>query len=730
MEKKQKISFNTNPNSKITNSPRKIYSVFVVATIAMTAIIIFFMYTGYTIATKFSPLTDAVIKIQLHCNQAHVLLEEYYIGDKYVSIEKITKCLDKAIWYSKAMLNGGNNENTIIKPADEPLLREQIETLEKKLTNIKIITLDRIQQIDNTAVERSIDHELDSLYWQLVRQSEEIEKSLKSKMQSTVVNFRYMQVCFVFVFLFLSFTIFQTIRSYERKRKVDLQKLQERENHLWAINQSVTSIAVIPATLEGTEAKIVDFNPGAERMFGYKRDEVIGKEVSIIHKADDVSKFPEMQDQIKVGKQFYSGEFEMIRKNGDTFPAILTLHPRFDADNNQIGVTGVVTDITEHKEYQKQIHLHTEQLQSMVEERTIELEEKNDKLQEAYNRLKESQTQIIQSEKMAALGMLLASVAHEINNPLGAIINSNTINIISLKKIIEKLPNVSSYFEYNRELAFNFINEAAKTNHYISSSEKRLIKNEMQSNLDGNITGDLHTTIQKLIEIGITDNYKEYIPLLNSEYGLELLELAYTISLICQGQSIIEEGTEKTSTIVSALRDYVHSGNSKEKVESDINHTIQTVLTLFGNIIKHGIDLKLDLQEIPLIKCYPQELNQVWTNLIQNALHAMGEDGVLTISSKIIDGNIIVTIEDNGCGIPEEIKERIFDPLFTTKPPGVGSGIGLDIVKNILLQHNGSISVESCPGKGSTFVVTIPVNQSLNLVRLFPVFYLSLQLAI
>ena len=712
MEKKQNKPSTNNPDSKITNSPRKVYSIVIITTVAMTCIILFFMYIGYTIATKYAPHTEAITKIQLHSMQAHILLEEYYIGDTYVQIENITDSLDKACWYCKAMLEGGSNEYAAIKPAEGILLRQQLDILEKKLADIRNITLERIQQKNNLEIERSIDQELDSLFWQLINKSEEIEKTLKSKIQSTLIKFRYMQVCFVLIFLFLSFTIFQTIRSYEYKRKTDLQKLQERENHLWAINQSVTSIAVIPATLEGTETKIIDFNPGAERMFGYTRDEIIGKKVSIIHKSDDVSAFPEMQKQMLEGKQIYSGEFEMIRKNGDTFPAILTLHPRFDAYNKQIGVTGVVTDITEQKEYQKQIHIHTEQLQSMVEERTIELEEKNKKLQEAYDRLKESQAQIIQSEKMAALGMLLASVAHEINNPLGAIINSNTIDIISFNKIIELLPTVSRYFEYNRELAFNFIKEATKTNNFLSSSEKRVIKNEMQSNLEGNISGDIHTTVQKLIDIGITDNYKQYIPLLNSEYGLELLELTYTISLICQGQSIIEEGTGKTTTIVSALRDYVHSGNSKEKIKANINHTIQTVLTLFGNQIRHGIDLKLDLQEIPLIQCYPQELNQVWTNLIQNALHAMEEDGILAISSKLIENNIRVSISDNGCGIPEEIKEKIFEPLFTTKPPGVGSGIGLDIVKNILQQHNGNISVDSSPGEGATFIVTIPIKQT------------------
>ena len=701
------------PDSKnaLTHSPCNVYCIIIIATTIMLGIMLFFMYIGYTFATKYSPLSDAIIKIQFNSSQAHLWLEEFHIGDRDANIETIAVYLDKTIDYCKAMLEGDTIDSITIKPATDPILRQKLETLYKELINTRDITFERIEQIANPSTERAIDLKLDKQFREQIIHSQDIEKYIKSIINSTFKKFRFMQIGFAIAFILLSISILRTIKAYENKRNLDLQKIHDRENYLRAIYQSVTSIAVIPASLEGEDAKILDFNSGAERLFGYRREEVVGKKVSILHLQTDVNKFQSMQEYT-TRDSFYEGEFEMVRKNGETFPAIVTLHPRYDANNKQIGVTGIVADITNQKNYEEQINQYTEKLQSMVDERTNELATQNIRLQETFDKLKHSQTQIVQSEKMAALGMLLASVAHEINNPLGAIINSNTLLKTNTHTIIDMLPEVSRYFADNDGLAIDLMKEATETHHYLSSKEKRDIKNKIFEDLKNLVPGDHYAITHKLIDIGITSNYKKYFPLLNSEYGGQLLDLAYSIAVICQGQSIIEEGTEKTEKIVSALKDYAHSGNIEEKIEANVNHTIETVLILYGNKIRHGIELKLDLQEIPPIKCYPQELNQIWTNLVQNAIHAMNDEGTMEICSRHIDNTIEVTITDSGCGIPENIKDKIFEPLFTTKPAGIGSGIGLDIVKQIIQKHNGSISFTSSEGKGTTFTVSLPIDQN------------------
>jgi signal transduction histidine kinase len=133
------------------------------------------------------------------------------------------------------------------------------------------------------------------------------------------------------------------------------------------------------------------------------------------------------------------------------------------------------------------------------------------------------------------------------------------------------------------------------------------------------------------------------------------------------------------------------------------------VLDLYHNQLKQGIEVIRDFQDIPPIWCFPDELIQVWTNLIYNAIQAMGGVGTLKLSMWTINTTVWVSITDSGCGIPPELQAKIFEPFFTTKPMGEGSGLGLDIVKKIVEKHHGSLTVQSKPGE-TTFQVRLSIN--------------------
>jgi two-component system NtrC family sensor kinase len=143
--------------------------------------------------------------------------------------------------------------------------------------------------------------------------------------------------------------------------------------------------------------------------------------------------------------------------------------------------------------------------------------------------------------------------------------------------------------------------------------------------------------------------------------------------------------------------------------ESDLAEGLETVLTIYQNQIKHGTELVRKIEPTPQVRCLPDEINQVWTNLIHNALQAMDHKGTLTIGLRREGEHALVSISDTGCGIPPELRERIFQPFFTTKAAGEGTGLGLDIVRKIVEKHAGKITVESEVGLGSTFTVHLPM---------------------
>ena len=173
----------------------------------------------------------------------------------------------------------------------------------------------------------------------------------------------------------------------------------------------------------------------------------------------------------------------------------------------------------------------------------------------------------------------------------------------------------------------------------------------------------------------------------------------------------IEEGTRRMSAIVKALKSYAYLDQAPVQ-NVDVTVGLDDTLMLLEHKTK-GIEVVREYgDDVPVIEALGGELNQVWTNLIDNAIYAIeeaGEPGRLTVRATPTDTGLTVEVEDNGSGIPEEIRQRIFDSFFTTKPPGSGTGLGLDISRNIVLHHHGgNLSVDSEPGR-TTFKVELPL---------------------
>lgn len=349
--------------------------------------------------------------------------------------------------------------------------------------------------------------------------------------------------------------------------------------------------------------------------------------------------------------------------------------------------------------YTRLINL-TENLEIKVKERTRELEE--------------TQAQLIMSEKMASLGVMVAGIAHEINTPSGVISNSSENLEKTVNYILENVEKISKLF-YNPEiskilyyLANEILNE--KNVKALDSKEKFKYRKSLKEKFE--IEGLERHLSDELSNFIIDRNYlhlEEALVKAAKLGGEELIELIKQFSGAKRNITHIQYSIRNIVRIVRALKQYSHLDQA-ENQESDIREGLDTTLIIMGNQLKHGIEIIKNFKEIPSIPCNPDELNQVWTNLIQNAVHAMKEEGTLIINVFQEDRDIVIEITDNGPGIPPQIQEKVWDPFFTTKDQGQGSGLGLGIVKGIIEKHKGKISLYSVPGQ-TTFRVSLPAKK-------------------
>lgn len=291
-----------------------------------------------------------------------------------------------------------------------------------------------------------------------------------------------------------------------------------------------------------------------------------------------------------------------------------------------------------------------ESLEQKVIERTKEIEVKNKELGKAYDELKAAQVKLVHSEKMSSLGQLVAGVAHELNNPINFIYGN--------------MEHLKNYSHDMRDLI-------AK---YISFEE--------------NLTEEQKSEIEEI---------KEDI---DYEYLLEDLDDLLTSC---------KEGAERTRQIVLDLRNFSRLDEANLK-EVNIHEGIDSTLNILHNKYKDRVEIIKEYDDsIPPIYCFAGQLNQVFMNLLANASQAVEEKGEVKIITQKDDDYATIKISDTGVGIPPENLSKIFDPFFTTKDVGDGTGLGLSVTYGIIEKHNGTISVDSKVGEGTTFTVKIPI---------------------
>jgi PAS domain S-box-containing protein len=268
--------------------------------------------------------------------------------------------------------------------------------------------------------------------------------------------------------------------------------------------------------------------------------------------------------------------------------------------------------------------------------------------------LQQMQGQVIQQEKMASIGQLAAGVAHEINNPMGFI----TSNLTSLSKYADRFDE------------------------YIAALQQSLFSCPTHPD-----TVEIDKLRQKL-------------------------KVDYLISDVRELVNESLDGANRVQRIVQDLKSFSRV-DQVECCRTNLNKALETTINIAWNELKYIATLDRNFGDIPEILCYPQQLNQVFLNLLVNAAQAMEKQGNIIVSSWSDDDHVFVSVKDNGKGMPKEVQKRVFEPFFTTKEAGKGTGLGLSISADIIRKHGGEMSVESEPGAGTTFIVKLPLNSPL-----------------
>lgn len=328
-------------------------------------------------------------------------------------------------------------------------------------------------------------------------------------------------------------------------------------------------------------------------------------------------------------------------------------------------------------------------------------------------KLRQTYTKLMNSEKLAVLGQISAGVAHEVNTPLGAIKSSAEESSIAFHEAIINLPRMLKEMTHDeKDIFVEFLTSVAPEGQALSTKEEREKRKYLREKLEELNIENARFISDRLVQVGIYDTSPQMVALSKLEHFDGLVMIVYNLLNQQKNNETIKLAVEKASRIVKALKTYLHTTGSNEPEPTNIVDNIETVLTIYHNRLKQGVTVIKEYEEVPEISVHPDQISQVWTNLIVNAVQAMGNIGTLTIGVKKENEYIVVSIQDTGKGIPKEIQQKIFDPFFTTKVSGEGTGLGLDIIKRILDDHLAQISFDSTVGVGTTFYVKLPINNT------------------
>ncbi len=404
-----------------------------------------------------------------------------------------------------------------------------------------------------------------------------------------------------------------------------------------------------------SEYKIKQINPAAQNLLKYNEGHLIGKTIDSLFEFLDENAFFKQEGVIEKRMTCVTMENEKIPVDVNIQPIIDLIGDRI---GDRIGHVLVIRDMRTTLELISRLETANTSLEVTVKERTKELEER-------CHELKMKDDQMLQQEKMATIGLLTAGISDEINRPM-KLMNSN------MEVLQENLRDIISYTQLLQYGLLTLTKEDDPHRRQLEMEQIQQVQTRMK------------------VETLLSDSEK----------------------MIKESK----EGLDQSKKITHGLKTFSHNDENK-KIGADLNQEIQHTLNIVAHKLKNKAKITTKFEFVPPLTCYPQQLNQVFMNLLINASHAVKEGDFIKIHTFYQDGQIYIIIQDTGSGISPENRQKIFDPFFTTKGLEKGTGLGLYISYGIIEKHRGTISVESTVGEGTTFTIKLPVAQAEMLVH-------------
>lgn len=484
-------------------------------------------------------------------------------------------------------------------------------------------------------------------------------------------------------------------------KKTEISLLQEKN-----LNSTVFDNAANLILLTNAKGLIENINPAAIRVLQLNKDDVLNKYIqNIILVEEDREFLKEVLDDInEIQNIAESLILRYITKNSHTLYLEWRLGIIRDSKDEPSKIIWIGIDQTSKRTAELELKELNRSLEEKVKARTFELQTSNTELNSALFALREAQEKLIQNEKLASLGQLVSGLAHEINNPIGMI-----------KSSVETL--VAEWEDESQDIKDLTLNEILNLIIDSNDSGLRILTGITNRQARKSLTEVLkQNTIlypdelaELFVDSGIRNLSPSIIKKIQSAIGNQNdFKRLRKLLLMKQSSEHILYSIRRLSKITFTLKNFAGLQSNLELIDFSLKDTIHSAISLYKEYFLRDINLILNLDFEGKIRCIQGDLVQLWSQIIWNGIQAMSTKGTIWIRSYKTNESVIVEIEDSGIGIPIEQQSKVFMPFFSTKTSGDGLGLGLYLVKEIVIRHNANISFESVPGR-TVFKVSFPI---------------------